>query len=280
MTHWACMLHALPPVVSMQPCPSVCVHSSLQFSLPRPRYPSTAISFGTVLPSSSQVLGRKLYIRPLERNVEALRRRYPQLAAEADRALAAATSARSQRSNFVADAHTVPPGRQPPHALLRVDRLSAAFGRPEDLEDLEAGGGAGSNRKRKAAEGQPRAPPPGSPARPGPSAVVWDPALLRHLAPVQLSGSGWRLTGAEIALGCTPMPRGSAAEDQLFAELEALCCGVGSTGALCRCICAVPPCRAWQLTTTSKLLVAARGRPAPIPRRLPPRHVLQWSAAG
>lgn len=202
------MTQAVPPAVSLQPsadCTAVCSSASLAHSTPAWQYASVQCP-----PSCLQALGRQLYIRPLERNVEALRRRYPQLAAEADRALAAATPARSQRSNFAADAHTVPLGQQPPHVLLRVDHLSAAFGRPEDLEDLEAGGSAGSDRGRKAAEGQPGAPPPGSPAGPGPSAVSWDPAQLRHLAPLQLSGGRWGITGAEIALGCTPMPRGPA----------------------------------------------------------------------
>ncbi len=95
------------------------------------------------------------------------------------------------------------------HALLRVDRLSAQFGRPEDLE---AGGvGDVGNGKRSAAAAQ-----------------------LRHLAPVRLPGGRWELTTAEVMLTCTPR----LLEDQMLSELEAMCHAVGTTGA-------PPTCRAW-----------------------------------
>lgn len=71
------------------------------------------IAWAPCLPLT-QVLGRRVYLRPLEKDVEALRRRYPELATDAAEALAAAKSIRQQRPDVAADANAVPLGRQPP----------------------------------------------------------------------------------------------------------------------------------------------------------------------
>lgn len=59
---------------------------------------------------SLQVLGSRLYLRPLQHNLDALRRRYPQLAAQADRALEAAI----RRDCPALASNAVPLGRRQP----------------------------------------------------------------------------------------------------------------------------------------------------------------------
>ena len=112
------------------------------------------------------------------------------------------------------------------HVLLRVDRLSAVFGRPEDLEAGIARGGASGGRdasaqQRMSAETR-------SPDGRGPPAAAHDAVQLRHLAPARLLGGAWGLTTAQVMLSCMPhLP-----EDQMLAELEAMCRDMGTTGAL------------------------------------------------
>lgn len=101
-------------------------------------------------------------------------------------------------------------------ALLRVDRLSADFGRPEDLE------AAASTRQPPPAAAPLGAEGGGPVATPAQGA-----AQLRHFAPVRLLGGSWGLISSELMLTCMPrMP-----EDKMLSELEAMCRELGTTGA-------------------------------------------------
>lgn len=89
---------------------------------------------------SLQVLGSRLYLRPLQHNLDALRRRYPQLAAQADRALEAAI----RRDCPALASNAVPLGRRQPEERQQGRQGRQGEQRPRCVAASAAGAGTGA----------------------------------------------------------------------------------------------------------------------------------------
>ncbi len=138
-----------------------------------------------------------------------------------------------------------PTGPQQPEqqqVLLRVDRLGAVYGQPEDL--AAAGGSPQPVRQPPPPPPPPLPPPPpppplppppppppqppqGAPAAQSPADELAAAFGLVHLAPAWVGGTHWEMTTAEISCIVQQGP-----EAIVLGGLEDLCASIGATGGL------------------------------------------------